>query len=146
MDWQVLNTSTIGSVHALASAFLRFSKRHEWVNGGPWCSTRLKRATYGLPYLFKQSPTQPNSGGLEMFGTMEFWMTFPSYWEFHHPNWLSLHDFLEGLVFQSPDIDRSGMISMIPIAMNNWSSSVIISSIITIITLAREHSNWISNN
>ena len=26
---------------------------------------------------------------LVVTGTMEFWMTFPSYWEFHHPNWLS---------------------------------------------------------
>jgi hypothetical protein len=23
-------------------------------------------------------------------------MTFPSYWECHHPNWLSLHHFSEG--------------------------------------------------
>ena len=27
---------------------------------------------------------------------------FPSYWEVHHPNWLSLHHFSEGLVAQPP--------------------------------------------
>ena len=30
-------------------------------------------------------------GGLWMvYGTMEWIMNFPSYWEFHHPNWLSM--------------------------------------------------------
>ena len=32
---------------------------------------------------------------LVVTGTMEFWMTFPSYWEFHHPNWRT-HIFSEG--------------------------------------------------
>ena len=33
---------------------------------------------------------------LVVTGTMEWIMTFPSYWEFHHPNWVSY--FSEGLV------------------------------------------------
>ena len=34
---------------------------------------------------------------LVVTGTMEF-DEFPFSWEFHHPNWLSLHHFSEGLV------------------------------------------------
>ena len=38
-------------------------------------------------------------GGLWMvYGTMEWIMNFPSYWEFHHPNCYSLHHLSEGLV------------------------------------------------
>ena len=29
-----------------------------------------------------------NNHWLVLTGTMEFWMTFQSYWECHHPNWL----------------------------------------------------------
>ena len=31
---------------------------------------------------------------------------FPFSWEFHHPNWRSLHDFSEGEVNHQPDISR----------------------------------------
>ena len=34
----------------------------------------------------------------------EWIIFFPSYWEFHHPNWLSLHDFSEGRLNHQPVI------------------------------------------
>ena len=37
-----------------------------------------------------------NNHWLVVTGTMEWIMTFPSYWECHHPNCYSLHDFSEG--------------------------------------------------
>ena len=45
--------------------------------------------------------------GILIYSWSLVWTMFlyvPSYWEFHHPNWLSLHHFSEGLVNHQPVI------------------------------------------
>ena len=52
--------------------------------------------TVGLNQVWDLKPITYNWTGW-CFGTMEFRMTFQFSWECHHPNWLSLHHFSEGL-------------------------------------------------
>ena len=51
---------------------------------------------------YGESPS--NKCWLVVTGTMEFWMTFPSYWECHHPNWRTHSIIFRGVgLNQQPD-------------------------------------------
>ena len=76
----------------IAPKYWKFTSQHEQFLQY-FCGAKFR-----CVFLCRKADLESKWNQQILVGGLEPWnfMTFPSYWEFHHPNWLSLHHFSEG--------------------------------------------------